>query len=107
MSPVSLAPAPVNQVNIIDIRSDGEEFSVINALNDGLNPSNGKPRSFPTLLLYDTKGLRLFEEITYLEEYYLTNTEIEVLNAHAKSVVQWLPDEAQLIELGSGCVHLA
>lgn len=105
MSPVSLET--VTRPSIIDIRSDGREFSVINALKDGLNPSNGEPKTFPTFLLYDTKGLRLFEEITYLDEYYLTNTEIEVLQAHAKSIVQWMPHESQLIELGSGCVHLA
>jgi uncharacterized SAM-dependent methyltransferase len=102
-----MSPAPVDQPNIIDIRTDGGNFSVINALLEGLNPSNGHPKTFPTLLLYDTKGLRLFEEITYLDEYYLTNTEIAVLKEHAESIVQWMPDDAQLIELGSGCVHLA
>lgn len=30
-------------------------------------------RSVPTILLYDDAGLELFDQITYLEEYYLTN----------------------------------
>ncbi|KKA16396.1 N-methyltransferase [Rasamsonia emersonii CBS 393.64] len=58
--------------------------------------------SLPTVLLYDTRGLRLFEEITYLDEYYLTNAEIEVLTAHARTIAERMPDNAQLIELGSG-----
>ncbi|KAI5845360.1 hypothetical protein BZA05DRAFT_421439 [Tricharina praecox] len=31
-------------------------------------------QTLPTLLLYGAEGLKLFEGITYLEEYYLTNT---------------------------------
>ena len=42
-----------------------------------LNPGKGKERKMPTLLLYDEQGLKLFEDITYLDEYYLTNAEIE------------------------------
>ncbi|KAL1969641.1 hypothetical protein VTN77DRAFT_8194 [Rasamsonia byssochlamydoides] len=95
MSPALIA----DTVNIIDIRSNDLGVSSGNAIYDGLH---GKPRSLPTVLLYDTKGLRLFEEITYLDEYYLTNAEIEVLTAHARTIAERLPDNAQLIELGSG-----
>ena len=93
-------------VNIVDIRENDTTFSAAAAIQDGLDPPCGKPRSFPTLLLYDTVGLRLFEEITYLDEYYLTNTEIEVLKKHARTIAERLPDQSQLVELGSGCVFL-
>jgi hypothetical protein len=104
-----MSPALIteNSVDIIDIRPNGLEISPSDAIYESLNPSNGKERSFPTVLLYDTQGLRLFEEITYLDEYYLTNAEIEVLTAHAKTIAERMPDNAQLIELGSGCVFLA
>ena len=104
MSPALIAE---NGVNIIDIRANGSGSSQADAIYESLNPSDGKARSFPTVLLYDTQGLRLFEEITYLDEYYPTNAEIEVLTAHAKTIAERLPDNAQLIELGSGCVFLA
>lgn len=93
-----------DSVNIVDIRDKDATFSAAAAIQDGLDPPSGKPRSFPTFLLYDAVGLRLFEEITYLEEYYLTNTEIEVLEKHARTIAERLPDQSQLVELGSGCV---
>ncbi|KAJ2742094.1 hypothetical protein GGI20_004723, partial [Coemansia sp. BCRC 34301] len=39
--------------------------------------SAAKYRSLPTLLLYDNAGLDLFDRITYLPEYYLTDCEID------------------------------
>lgn len=56
----------------------------------------------PTMLLYDAEGLKLFERITYLDEYYLTNAEIEVLTINARRLVERIPYDAQLLELGSG-----
>ncbi|KAL2011147.1 hypothetical protein VTN00DRAFT_3865 [Thermoascus crustaceus] len=99
-----MAPAAclVDDVKIIDIRQNDLKFSLAKDIYSGLDPRDGKARSLPTVLLYDTEGLRLFEEITYLDEYYLTNAEIEVLNTHAKSIVERMPDDAQLVELGSG-----
>lgn len=101
MSPALLANS---SVDIVDIRESNATFSAAAAIQDGLDPPQGKDRSFPTLLLYDAVGLRLFEEITYLDEYYLTNTEIKVLETHARTIAERLPDQSQLVELGSGCV---
>lgn len=41
-------------------------------------------------------------QITYLEEYYLTNDEIKVLTNSAASIAQQIPKGAMVIELGSG-----
>ena len=49
-------------------------------------------------------GLKLFEKITYLEDYYLTNAEIETLTTHADKIAERLVDGSQLVELGSGYV---
>lgn len=83
------------------------KFSLAEDIYAGLSPEDGGPRSLPTMLLYDTKGLQLFEEITYLDEYYLTDAEIEVLTASAVQIVDRIPDNAQLLELGSGFVALS
>lgn len=56
----------------------------------------------PTMLLYSAEGLKLFEEITYLEEYYLTNMEIAILEKHAESMAERIEDGSVLVELGSG-----
>jgi L-histidine Nalpha-methyltransferase / hercynylcysteine S-oxide synthase len=47
-------------------------------------------------------GLKLFEDITYLDEYYLTNAEIEVLEKHARDIAERIPGGSRLVELGSG-----
>ncbi|KAJ2016062.1 hypothetical protein IWW57_005583, partial [Coemansia sp. S610] len=39
--------------------------------------STTKHRTLPTLLLYDNAGLELFDRVTYLPEYYLTDCEID------------------------------
>lgn len=96
----------IPNVEIVDIRQHDFGFSLLNDIRNSLSPPNGTRRSLPTTLLYDTKGLKLFEEITYLDEYYLTNAEIEVLETHAKDIVERIPNNAQLLELGSGCVTL-
>lgn len=64
-------------------------------------------RLLPVSWLADTdlvaeKGLKLFEAITYLDEYYLTNAEIEALTKHADALAEHIPAGARVIELGSG-----
>ncbi|KAJ6005672.1 Ergothioneine biosynthesis protein 1 [Penicillium sp. IBT 35674x] len=100
MSPPALPN--VGGVDIVNIHQDDMDFSLIDELYKNLSPPEGKQPSFPTLLLYDTEGLKLFEKITYLDEYYLTNAEIELLTTHAKRMVERIPENAQLVELGSG-----
>lgn len=96
----------VDTVEIVNIHQNDMEFSLVDDIYKNLDPPTGGQRAFPTLLLYDAKGLKLFEEITYLDEYYLTNTEIEILTKHAKRIVARIPENAQLVELGSGSVTL-
>ncbi|KAF4122989.1 L-histidine Nalpha-methyltransferase / hercynylcysteine S-oxide synthase [Geosmithia morbida] len=93
---------------IIDIRGDPVEIDLKNEILAMINPENG-PRKLPTLLLYDMRGLQLFEDsdtpvlkITYLDEYYLTGHEISILRAHARDIASKVPSGAILVELGSG-----
>lgn len=48
--------------DIIDIRGDTEEFDLKNEVLKLLSPENGV-RKLPTLLLYDEKGLQIFEDV--------------------------------------------
>lgn len=101
MSPSAVS---IGNVDIVDIRENDLQYSLAHEIEKGLNPPTGTRRSLPTMLLYDTEGLKLFEKITYLEEYYLTNAEIEVLETHSRRLVERIPSNAQLLELGSGYV---
>lgn len=88
--------------SILDIRRNDITFSILDDMHRLLRPAASAEKRMPTLLLYDEKGLKLFEEITYLDEYYLTNAEIQVLTRYADHIADRIEHGAQLIELGSG-----
>ncbi|KAK3955448.1 C-type lectin protein [Pseudoneurospora amorphoporcata] len=90
-----------SNADIIDIRHVAVEINLKTEITSMFRPKNG-PRQLPTLLLYNERGLQLFERITYLEEYYLTNDEIEILTKHAAEMSEFIPSGAMVIELGSG-----
>lgn len=50
------------EVDIIDIRGDTEEIDLKNEVPKLLNPEKGI-KKLPTLLLYDERGLQLFEDV--------------------------------------------
>ena len=89
-------------VSIIDIRRSEIASSILDEMNSKLRPAPGQEKSLPTMLLYDEPGLKLFEDITYLEEYYLTNAEIEVLDRYADNIAERILAGSKLVELGSG-----
>ena len=69
------------------------------AVIDGLSVF---PRQIPCCYLYDARGSELFEEITQLEEYYPTRTEIGLLENHAAEIAGLAGAGVALIEFGSG-----
>ncbi|KAM0236340.1 hypothetical protein ACHAPO_004972 [Fusarium lateritium] len=87
--------------SIIDIRGEYVELNLKDEIATSFNPDNG-PRKLPTLLLYNEKGLQIFEDITYLDEYYLTNYEIEILKKNSAEIASQIPEGSMVIELGSG-----
>ncbi|KAL2159435.1 hypothetical protein VTH06DRAFT_2440 [Thermothelomyces fergusii] len=96
-----LGTGVATQPDIIDIRHAPVEINLKAEVIAQFHVKDG-PRRLPTLLLYDENGLQLFEKITYLEEYYLTNDEIAVLKSYAADIVEYIPSGAMVIELGSG-----
>ena len=44
-------------------------------------------------------------QITYLDEYYLTNYEIEILKKNSAEIASQIPEGSMVIELGSGLVY--
>ena len=61
-----------------------------------------RPKTLPCKLLYDDRGSALFEEITRLPEYYLTRTELEILQERASEIVQAVGTPVSIVELGAG-----
>lgn len=61
-----------------------------------------RPKSLPPKLFYDRTGARLFEEICELPEYYLTRTELSILERRAPEIARRCGEHVALIEYGSG-----
>ena len=59
-------------------------------------------KTLPSKLLYDERGSQLFDEITRLEEYYPTRTEVSILKSSIGQIVARIGRSALLIEYGSG-----
>ncbi|MDD4974653.1 MAG: L-histidine N(alpha)-methyltransferase [Bacteriovorax sp.] len=72
-------------------------------INIGLSST---PKKLSSKYFYDTRGSQIFQEITKLDEYYLTRAELEIL----ERIKNILPDlvgknEVDIVELGVGDGH--
>jgi dimethylhistidine N-methyltransferase len=56
----------------------------------------------PARWLYDRRGSELFEEITQLPEYYLTRTDMALLERHCPEVAEIVGPGHAVVEFGSG-----
>ena len=59
-------------------------------------------KELPCKYFYDEVGSALFEQITELEEYYPTRTELGIMERHAAEMAGLLGPRCLLIEYGSG-----
>lgn len=59
-------------------------------------------KEIPAKYFYDQRGCKLFEAICELPEYYLTRTEIIIMQDYAGEMANCLGPGCQLIEFGSG-----
>jgi uncharacterized SAM-dependent methyltransferase len=66
------------------------------------------PLSLPTILLYDAKGLAIYDEITRLEEYYLVEAETDIFRRKSEEIIDTIfagegkEHGAAIVELGCG-----
>ena len=61
-----------------------------------------KPKRLPSWLFYDERGSALFDEICEQPEYYLTRSEIALMDEHAGNIADTLGSDVRLVEYGSG-----
>ncbi|HEX3672088.1 MAG TPA: L-histidine N(alpha)-methyltransferase [Candidatus Cybelea sp.] len=61
-----------------------------------------EPKRFSCKYFYDDVGSALFDTITRLPEYYLTNAEAEILGEWGWQIVRLLDAPVDFLELGSG-----
>lgn len=75
--------------------SNAELSEIIDGLS--ANQKQISPKYF-----YDERGSQLFDDITQLPEYYLTNTELGIMRDNIVEMVTMIGKQASLIEFGSG-----
>lgn len=63
---------------------------------------HARQKELPCKYFYDETGSNLFEQITELDEYYLTRTEKAILERSAVEIASLLGEHCLLIEYGSG-----
>ncbi|HEY5935360.1 MAG TPA: L-histidine N(alpha)-methyltransferase [Kofleriaceae bacterium] len=68
-------------------------------IREGLRASR---KHLPCRLLYDARGADLFEQICTLDEYYLTRSELALLDQHLPAIATRIGARARVIEPGSG-----
>lgn len=66
---------------------------------DGLSKQS---KSLPCKYFYDERGSNLYDQITFVPEYYPTRTESMILADHGSDIAHALGSKAALIEYGSG-----
>lgn len=75
------------------------QVSFLQALLDGLSRPQ---KAIPCAYLYDRRGMRYFDQICRLPEYYPYRTEMRILQSHAPEIAELIGADAVLYELGSG-----
>ena len=71
-------------------------------LKDVISGLTQQQKTLPCKYFYDDKGAALFEQITTLQEYYVTRTELSILEQHSHAIGKMLPENLSIIEPGCG-----
>ena len=74
-------------------------------LDDVIRGLSATPKAIPSRYFYDERGDELFQQIMKLEEYYLPEAELEILNQQSASIFRNLNlvnRTLDIIELGAG-----
>ena len=86
---------PKTDKNLLDTTFKKEIFEGLTAF----------PKHLPSKYIYDQKGDALFQDIMAMPEYYLTDSEFEILHTHTKAIAEYFGGKGagfDLIELGAG-----
>ncbi len=71
-------------------------------LADVIAGLSSNPRTIPCKYFYDERGAELFQKICELPEYYVTRTEIDILDRSRADIASQLGPDIELIGLGTG-----
>lgn len=94
------------KTSLLEQINEGQEEKVEQFAVDVLTGFSARPKSLPAVYFYDDRGSELFRAITEHEDYYLTRTEFEILQANQSRLPSLIGEqEVDIIELGAGDGH--
>lgn len=71
-------------------------------LNHAIEGLSKKDKKLNPKWFYDNEGSKIFEQITRLDEYYVTRTEIDILKKNQDEISNYIGEHATIIEPGAG-----
>lgn len=71
-------------------------------LADVIAGLSSNPRTLPCKYFYDERGAALFQKICELPEYYITRTELDILDRNCGEIASQIGANVELIGLGTG-----
>jgi dimethylhistidine N-methyltransferase len=84
------------------VRQQVSESEPPDLLADVIDGLSSNPRTLPCKYFYDERGAGLFQKICELPEYYITRTEIDILDRNRAEIASQLGPNIELIGLGTG-----
>jgi dimethylhistidine N-methyltransferase len=85
------------------LRSNSEDRQAdSDFLSEVIAGLSSQPRTLPCKYFYDERGAALFQKICELPEYYITRTEIDILDQHGAEIASQIGPNIELIGLGTG-----
>lgn len=88
---------PPSAVQVLDLQPAAEDI-----LGEVLAGLRCTPKTLPSKLFYDARGSALFEQICAQPEYYLTRTELGILQTRMPAIASAIGERALVLEFGSG-----
>src|SRR6266700_2197628 len=82
---------------VSEVPSAGSDFLV-----DASEGLSSNPRTLPCKYFYDERGAGFFQKICELPEYYITRTELDILDRNRAEIASQLGANIELIGLGTG-----
>lgn len=82
-----------------NVVSAGTDPGVLAEVLEGLSQPQ---KTLSPKFFYDARGSELFEQITRLEEYYPTRTEVGILKEHGPALGRAIGRDAVIVEFGAG-----
>ena len=87
----------MSNIELLDLAPTTEHF-----LQDVLDGLSQSPKKLEPKYFYDERGSQLFDDICNLDEYYLTRTELAIMQQRIEEMARCVGPRCVLVEFGSG-----